>query len=337
MKHIIHIAIYVLISLALVSCDGSRSSSTDASDLTHVVLLTDWYPQPEHGGFYQALAKGYYKEAGLDVEIRPGANISDIRPLVASGQVNFGIGTSDTTLIGISRSLPLVGVFPYFQHDPQCIMFHPESNIKTLRDLDGHEVMIQTSMSYTEYMLKVMGLKLQLIPMDFSLSRFATNKDFIQQCFVTSEPIHLAEQGIETGVILLSTSGFDPYRHIYTSKDFLDKNPTIVRAFAEASIKGWRDFISGDPTPALELIASINSQQTMEFMHATINAMKQYHLAYDETRNIDESLGKYDISRLKNQLQQLKDLGLVDNAVEINQSTFAMSLLPELFNTETPK
>ena len=43
-----------------------------AADRAPVRLITDWYPQPEHGGFYHALIKGYYREAGPDVEILPG-------------------------------------------------------------------------------------------------------------------------------------------------------------------------------------------------------------------------------------------------------------------------
>ena len=323
----------LVFTIVLAGCsDSDTPSSADSQKpkLTHVILMTDWYPQPEHGGFYQALAKGYYRDAGLDVEIRPGANISDIRPLVATQQVNFGIGTSDTTLIGISRGLPLVGIFPYFQHDPQCIMFHPQENIKTLKDLDGREIMMQPSLSYTEYMTKIMGLDLHLIPMDFSLSRFATNEHFIQQCFVTSEPIHLKQQGIDTRLIPLSESGFDPYRHIYTSTEFLKNNPEVVKAFAEASVKGWQDFINGDPTPAFQLIAKENSQQNMDFMQATLAAMKQYKIVYDEN-NKQETLGKYRITRLEQQIDQLKKLGLVDQSMNMNTGLFAVKQLPMFY------
>jgi len=47
----------------------------DAEGLTPVKFLTDWMPQPEHGGFYQALAKGYYRDVGLDVKLFPAGRV----------------------------------------------------------------------------------------------------------------------------------------------------------------------------------------------------------------------------------------------------------------------
>ena len=120
--------------------EGDRVASKPG--LTKVILMTDWYPQPEHGGFYQALAKGFYEQEGLEVEIRSGASIKDLRPIVALGQVDFGVGTTDTTIIGAGRGVPLVGLFPYFQQDPQCVMFHPGNDIETLYDLHKREVML---------------------------------------------------------------------------------------------------------------------------------------------------------------------------------------------------
>jgi NitT/TauT family transport system substrate-binding protein len=324
------LALFSLLSLIACSDDSVEITESDDNKLTKVVLMTDWYPQPEHGGFYQALAKGYYKQAGLDVEIRSGANINDIRPLVATGQIEFALGNSDATLIGVSRGLPLVSLFPYFQHDLQCIMSHPEAGIKTLQDLDGREVMIQSSSSYLEYMNKIMGIKLQLIPMDFSLARFATNPQFIQQCFVSSEPIHLKHQGIETDIIPLFSSGFDPYRVVYTTQKLIKSKPEIVKAFSEASIKGWQDFSTNDPSPALSLIKQINPQQKMAIMKETIAAMKQYKVISGDA-SLGEHLGQIQRHRLEKQVEQLKQLEMINNSVKVDNSTFAFDLLPEVY------
>jgi len=325
---------FVLIglSLSLMACGGDEPSTDESGEkLTKVILMSDWYPQPEHGGFYQALAKGYFEEAGLDVEIRSGANIKDIRPFIASDKVQFGMGTSDVTLIGISRGLPLVGLMPYFQHDPQCIMAHADSGITKINDLDGKEVMAQPSLSYIEYMINTLGLDIQLIPLDFSLSRFVTNPDFIQQCFVTSEPIILKHKGIATNVIPLSESGFDPYRHLYTNTSFLKDNPEVVTAFVTAARKGWNEFITADPTPALELIAQVNSQQSMTDMLETVKAMQEYKLVTGKGSEGDQ-LGKYQLSRLEKQVSQLKELGLINDSVSADSGTFAIDALPSSFS-----
>src|SRR6266849_4155915 len=67
------IAICICLLATSIAAGCNRSSPTEATPgLLKVTLQADWYPQPEHGGFYTALAKGYYKEEGLDVTIQPG-------------------------------------------------------------------------------------------------------------------------------------------------------------------------------------------------------------------------------------------------------------------------
>ncbi|WP_317930067.1 ABC transporter substrate-binding protein [Halioxenophilus sp. WMMB6] len=316
-------------AVVLSACNQEATETSSGPELTKVVLMSDWYPQPEHGGFYQALAKGFYKDAGLDVEIRSGGGIRDIRPLVALRKVDIAIGTSDTTLIGVSRGLPLVFLAPYFQHDPQCVMFHPELGVKTLADLDNKVVMMQASLSHAEYMTKIMKLNLNFIPLDYSISRFATDKSFAQQCFLTSEPVHLAAQGIEAEVIPLSESGFDPYRHLYTSKAFLDEYPEAAKAFTEASIKGWVDFMEGDPTPALEAITAANPQQQAELMTQAMAAMKKYHLV-DGFSERGEVTGTYQKVRLNDQIKALKALELIDPELDY-QSALPEAELPSQY------
>ena len=108
------------ISLVLAGCGKQRASS----GLTPVTLQTDWYPQPEHGGFYDALIRGYYKDEGLDVTILPGGPYANSDQLVSVGTVQFGMGSSDHTLEAIDNGVPLVAVGATMQHDPQAVMVH---------------------------------------------------------------------------------------------------------------------------------------------------------------------------------------------------------------------
>ena len=57
------------------------------SGLFPVTLQTDWYPQPEHGGFYDAKIRGFYKDEGLDVTILPGGPYVNSDQAVATGSV----------------------------------------------------------------------------------------------------------------------------------------------------------------------------------------------------------------------------------------------------------
>jgi NitT/TauT family transport system substrate-binding protein len=94
----------------LLSSAGCRSAQK-ASGLTPVKLQADWYPQPELGGFYDAVVKGFYKDEGLYVQILPGGPYISSEPLVASGAVQFGLNTSDHLLESIANSNePIIAV-----------------------------------------------------------------------------------------------------------------------------------------------------------------------------------------------------------------------------------
>ncbi len=290
------------------------------------VLQTDWYAQPEHGGFYQALAKGFYAEEGLDVEIRPGANMNAIPQMVALGRVDFALGAMDSLVIQRARGIPLVSLFPYFQHDPQCVLFHPQSGIKRLEDLDGREVMFQPGMIYTDFLQRAMGLDLKLLPMDWSLARFTNDESFVQQCFLTSEPVVLRRQGFDPGVIPMSESGFDPYRHVYANDELVATQPEMVAGFIRASIRGWRDFMNGDPTPAFGLIMQNNPQQSVALMEDTLAQMKRHSLTEGDVE-AGEVLGQVNLMRVRRLVQQLDDIGLLDRPVTA-QEIIALSVLP---------
>src|SRR5689334_7330440 len=96
-----HGFILSLIAVGLAGC-GRREEPASAPVrpvLRKVILQTDWFPQAEHGGFYQALAKGYYAEAGLDLEIWPGGPAAGIKLKVSKGEADFGMQRSDDVLI----------------------------------------------------------------------------------------------------------------------------------------------------------------------------------------------------------------------------------------------
>src|SRR5579863_3659907 len=122
--------IFCVLIFGSLSVLGCQRPAGDGG-LTKVVLQADWYPQPEHGGFYTALAKGYYKDEGLDVTILPGGPYVSMEQQVASGGAQFGMGSSDKTLESVSAGLPILAVAATMQRDPQGIMIRKDSPIRS--------------------------------------------------------------------------------------------------------------------------------------------------------------------------------------------------------------
>ena len=293
-----------------------------------VLFQTDWYPQPEHGGYYQALAKGYYAEEGLDVEIIPGGPNAQVMSGVATQRAHLGMTNGDDVMVAISRGVPLKMVAAEMQRDAQGILFHRENPIRDIRDLDGKTIMAGAGSVWIQFVQDKYGIKFNLHPLLGDLVRFMNDKNFIQQCFVTNEPFFARQRGAEVGALLIAHPGYEPYRVMFTSDEFLAKNPEVVRKFVRASVRGWIDYLTGDPAPANALISKFRDDLTPDFFAYSIHAMKDYQLVLgDPSRN--EKMGQLTRERIETQLKNLRDLGVIEREIRVEDVATFDFLPPE--------
>ena len=294
------------IALAVfVGCGKQEAQSS--SSLTKVILQTDWYPQPEHGGFYQALVEGYYKDEGLEVDILPGGPNTVSAEKVALGQVQFAMGKTNDIMLYISRGVPLVMVGALLQHDPQALLFHQENPINDFSDLDGKKIMVGPGSAFIDLIKEKYQIDFDIIPLDYSIAQYLLDKAFIMQCYITSEPYFARKQGANPGTLLIKESGFDPYHVWYTRSDYAARNPEIMEAFSRASIKGWQDYLFGDSTKADALLKSLNPKLHDEFIAYSKQAMIDYGLVTGEEGD-PEVVGTISRSRVEKEITQLVDL-----------------------------
>ena len=318
--------------LALVALAGcgkpaeTPAAAAGTKPLVKVVFQTDWFAQPEHGGFYQALVKGYYRDAGLDVEIRQGNPTTIPAQVVATGRADFAMGRSDDVIIDAGRGVPLMMLGGFMQRDPQAILFHTESGIRGFKDLDGRNLMAVPGSPFITIMENTFHIKVAVTPTDFGMNRFLADKNFVQQCFLTNEPFYVRQHGANVGVLVLSDSGFSPYRVWYGRRDFVRSHPDIVRAFGAATVRGWSEYIAGDRTEANARIASLNPKMEPEFMAFSVHAMQEYHLITGDPA-AGEGVGQISRERIETQLRQLAGIGLLDRPVTLDE-VFDARLLP---------
>src|SRR5580692_2786827 len=191
---------FIVLALAVASAvtlAGCRSTQPPTSaGLTPIRLQLDWYPQPEHGGFFAAQLLGYYKAEGLDVTLLPLPQYGSVAQLVASGKADIGLGSSDQILEWNSNGLPLVAIAATMQHDPQAIMVHKDSPIRDFKDLEGHTVAAQTGATWLKYVIGRYGLhEVKQIPTTLSVANFLADPGYVQQIFITSEPFFAKQAG----------------------------------------------------------------------------------------------------------------------------------------------
>lgn len=298
------------IALALSGCH-SRTSATNG--LTPVRLQLDWYPQPEHGGFYTAQMLGYYKAEGLDVTILPLPQYGSVAQMVASGKADIGLGSSDQILEWHSNGLPLVTIAATMQHDPQAIMVHQSSLIHSFQDLDGHTIAAETGATWLKYVTRRYNLhNVREIPSTHSIANFLADPDYVQQIFVTSEPFFAKLAGAQVRTILISSSGYDPYRVQFTTRDFVARHPDIVANFVRASIKGWQQYLR-NPAPTDALLLKLNPNLNPAQEAFTSQALRDgaFITGGDST---GAQIGKMTAARWQATYDQLKTLGIIQGS-----------------------
>ena len=301
--------------------------TTPAAELKKVKFLTDWYPQPEHGGFYYAMLKGYYREAGLNVEIIAGGPSSFALPRVASGQADIAMSATEDILLAIERGLPVLAIGATMQHDPQGIMVHAGSPVQKFEDLEGKTIAFVPGSAWFSYMIKRFNLKgVKERPLTFSVAPFLADSNYITQCFVTSEPFFVEKAGKKARVLPLQKTGYDPYRVFFTTRKYAKENPEIVRAFVGASIRGWKEYM-GDPDAVHAELQKRNPELNAEKMRYSWQALKDGKFVLGDPAKGD-AVGRFVDARWKFQYDILKDLGLVKQGFDY-KTAFTTEFMPK--------
>ncbi len=321
------VAAVLLVLFAGCAKNEPAAPAGGAASLPKVRFKDDWFPQAEHGGFYQALAKGFYKDAGIDVEIVPGGPGVTVDQILLAGQVDIAMGRSDDIIVWDSAGLPFVIVGVYMEQDPQAILVHDESPVRGFADLNDRTVMGVQGSTWIDYIKARYHIDFRLIPSNFGIAQFMADKDFIQQCFVTNEPYYVIKNGGHPRTLLISDSGFRPYRMIYTTQRYAREHPAEVRAFLAASLRGWDDYMNGDPSPGKALILKNNQNMTQEFLDYSTKAMRDTQLVLGKPE-LGERLGLMTRKRLQEQVDDLVRLKLISGPIPVDK--FArFDLLPQ--------
>ncbi len=242
-------------------------------------FTTNWFAQAEHGGFYQALANGMYKQQGLDVRIRMGGPQVNVMQLMAAGQTDCVMADVAQTIKGWEQGVSAVTVAAAFQKDPQVLIGHP-GVLNRLEDLKGKTILISPAgqQTYWPWLRNKLGLNdAQVRPYTFNIQPFVADKNVVQQGYLSSEPWEIETQTrIKPAVFLLADHGWPPYSTtIVCMEKTIKERPRAVAAFVKASMQGWRDYLQGDPKAANALIRKDNLNMTDERLAVGIRLMKE--------------------------------------------------------------
>ena len=111
--------------------------SVSAGAQRKITVMLDWVANTNHTGIFVALEKGYYKDAGLDVEVLEQSQGLPVEQLVAAGKVDFGISSQEWAMAAMAEGLPIVSVAAIIQHNTTAYVSLKKAGITRARDFQG--------------------------------------------------------------------------------------------------------------------------------------------------------------------------------------------------------
>lgn len=295
------------------------SFSSNGGDLEKVALQLKWHHQFQFAGYYAAALQGYYKEEGLQVEFREGENVDTIHQ-VLSGKAPFGIASSDLVL-SFNRKKPVVAVATVFQHSPLVLIRNESSASGTLHDIEGARVMLEAHSEELVAYMAEMGVSVQELTrfpyQDALHSLIAGEVDAISG-YITDEPFHLLQQGFPFHMSSPRAVGIDFYGDtLFTSRDFLTKNPETVKKFRRASMRGWQYALENPDQMVAYILAQWpenNSREALEFEAEQIQKLVRDDLV---------EIGYMNPGRWQHIAQVYADLGLATGSLDLDTFLYA--------------
>ncbi|RSZ58207.1 EAL domain-containing protein [Massilia atriviolacea] len=230
-------------ALAIAMCIAAPAHARD-----RVTLQLKHTHQFQFAGYYAALEKGFYRDAGLDVHIAEGTDGNEPERNVSAGKAEFGVGSSSLLLARLAGK-PLVVLGVVFQHSPYVLLVRKSEERPDIRSLKGKRVMIGSltdELTQADELIAYLNKEgvppksLVRVEHSFNPDDLVKGKVDAYSAYITNEPDYLDRLGFAYDVHSPREAGIDFYGdNLFTSERQIAAHPERVRAFRAASMKGW--------------------------------------------------------------------------------------------------
>jgi NitT/TauT family transport system substrate-binding protein len=254
-----------IVAAALAAGSLASAAPVAAQTLTKASLRLKWLPQAQFAGYYLALEKGYYRDAGLDLAINPGGPNLLTENLVATGADTFGVsGGTESVLAARVKGLPIVCVGIAHQITPFVFVTRKDGPIKTIEDIPGHK----TTAWFTGANLVLTAIlaskgidpkAANLMPQQVSFTPFVNGDVDVVVATRYADVALLRRRIGPDSLRLFDPEDFNitiPRDTLIVSEATAKEKPELVKAFLRASIRGWQE-ARRDPKAALDAVMKI--------------------------------------------------------------------------------
>ena len=306
------IILILLLSISLFSAQNK--------DLQKVVLQLDWLNQFQFAGFDVAKELGYYKDAGIDVEIKDFTPNTDTLTIIQNKKADFALGHS-SILTSKTNCKKIVALGAIFQESPMILLTRDDTGINSIKDLKNKRIMLTSDakdMASITAMLFSNGLTdkdVHVIPHSFNLDDLINKKTDAMASYISNEPIIMTDRGIGYKVFNPEDYGFNFYGDLlFTSSKFIKNNPRLTKDFYDASIRGWEYAFNNIPKTAELIYEHYNTQ------HKTLlELIKEGEVLRKMAYSKDGTIGHLDKDKLSDIIKVYKVLGMTTNDIDLDK------------------
>jgi ABC-type nitrate/sulfonate/bicarbonate transport system substrate-binding protein len=223
---------------------GLIATAGPARAATTVTTQLQWIKDSQNAGWWIADADGYFRAAGIDSNVLSGGpNVSSIAAIVAAGRADVGIDNLERVVDAIAAGSDLVIFGALYQRNPSALMSLPKNPVHTAHDLLGKRLGLQQGAKvFIDAIMTVNHL-----PLNYSEVVVGSTPDPLLQgacdaylCFITNQPLQLAERGIPCVTATFDQLGYATYQDcLFCTREYLTKNRATLVRYAGALRHGW--------------------------------------------------------------------------------------------------
>jgi PAS domain S-box-containing protein len=244
-----------------------------------IILQLKWRHQFQFAGYYAAVEKGFYRNAGLEVVLHEGAPEINPSDEVLAGRAQYGI-SDPVLIIERNQGRPLVVLAAVFQHSPLAFFSLKQSGISSPQDLMGRRIWMRPVLEAgLVVMLRNEGVsldKITIVPTLHGISDLIEGRVDAIAGYVTDRPFELEKRKLAYCTILPQTYGIDFYGDcLFSSEQELQKNPERVRAFLSATLQGWEYAMKHHEEMAEIILAKYHARMTLDQLLFEAGAMEK--------------------------------------------------------------
>lgn len=314
--------VFLMLGLAIVLSGCARPEvQNDAGELTKLRLPMGYIPNIQYAPFYVAVEKGYFKEAGFEVEFDYKFETNGVA-LVGAGELPFAVVSGEQVLLARAQGLPVTYVAAWYQQYPVSVVAKSEAGILVPQDLKGRKIGLPGLFGANYIGLRALLNAGKLTEADVTLDAIGFNQveavasgtqDVIVG-YTANEPIQLKARGIAVTEIRVADYAQLAANGILSSEKVIAENPAMVRAFVGAFLKGLQ-YTLDHPDEAFTLSAAY----IPNFAELDAEVQKEV-LARSLEQWQSERLGYSDPQAWENMQNVLLDMGLLSEKMDLSKA-----------------